>query len=115
MVRTTLTSQCTAAAARHTANTSESNPRRTPPGDQDPSEEDPQDASGGNPGRDGDPPDDDEPSEPRDSDDDENPPNLAAAIALLAKSVRRPSKEKTKVRKPNTFDGSDPKKLEDFH
>jgi hypothetical protein len=107
------------AAARRITNTPESNPRRTPPGSQapasqDPYDEYPQDAPGGNPGGDGDPPGDDEPSEPRDSDDDENPPNLAAAIALLAKSVRRPSEEKTKVREPDTFDGSDPKKLEDF-
>ena len=68
----------------------------------------------GNPDGGGGPPDDDG-DEPEDPDfDDENPPNLAVAINKLANSVRRPTESKTKVREPDTFDGSDPKKLRNF-
>jgi hypothetical protein len=73
---------------------------------------------GGNPGGGGGGPPGDDSDEPEDdsdiSTDDEEPPNLAVAINKLAKSVRRPSDSKTKVREPDTFDGLDPKKLRNF-
>ena len=59
---------------------------------------------------------DDGPDEPEDipEDDDDETPNLAAALALLAKSLQKPRSENTKVREPDSFDGSDPKKLRSF-
>lgn len=49
-----------------------------------------------------------------DPDADDPTPNLASAITLLAQSVSRPRTNNSKVREPDTFDGSDSKKLRSF-
>ena len=49
-----------------------------------------------------------------DNDNDDVVPNLAAALTYLADKLDRPSDSKTKSREPDTFDGSDPKKLRTF-
>jgi hypothetical protein len=46
--------------------------------------------------------------------DDDNAPNLAEAITYLADKLDKPSESKTKSRDPDTFDGSDPRKLRTF-
>jgi hypothetical protein len=71
---------------------------------------------GGNPdhGSGGDPDDDPDGSEGQPDDDDDETPNLAAALALLAKSLQKPCSKNTKIRELDAFDGSDPKKLRLF-
>src|SRR6202035_1484025 len=77
-------------------------------------------APGGDPNADDNPdhnPDDDPEDDPHPEplNDDQDEPNLANAIRLLAQNVgSKPKGNRTKVREPDTFDGSDPKKLRPF-
>ena len=77
-------------------------------------------APGGDPNLDDNPDDnpDDDPEDdphPEPLNDDQDEPNLANAIRLLAQNVgSKPKGNRTKVREPDTFDGSDPKKLRPF-
>lgn len=41
-------------------------------------------------------------------------PNLAEAIILMTAALKRPNKTKAKSKEPDTFDGSDPRKLNNF-
>src|ERR1700723_1599419 len=73
----------------------------------------------GNPNGPGnDPPDDNGPGDHHDDEDpydDENQPNLADAIAALARNVgSQRESSRTKVREPDPFDGTDPAKLRTF-
>jgi hypothetical protein len=43
-----------------------------------------------------------------------NTPNLAEAIILMTEALKRPNKAKAKSKEPDTFDGSDPRKLNNF-
>ena len=56
--------------------------------------------------------DDDDESNPDPDDDDE--PNLATALQRLAKSLKKPKNPRTKVKEPDTFDGSDSRTLRNF-
>jgi hypothetical protein len=106
------------------------------PGDPNPEDPEPRNPDTGNPGDgdpgDGDPgdgdPGDNNPGNNNNDDDDadpDNPPrqpspdvgqNLADAISMLANNLRAPKAQdrRTRIREPDTFDGSDPKKLQSF-
>jgi hypothetical protein len=91
-------------------------PPEGPGGSNDPDDPDdpdhPQGGPGGPGGPGGDPPDDDD--NPDDPHADGVQGNLADAIKALADSVRRPKEDRSKVREPDCFDGSDPRKLRTF-
>src|SRR5271154_158113 len=53
------------------------------------------------------------PESPRESPDHDTP-NLAEAILLMTETLKRPSRGKAKAKEPDTFDGSDPRKLNNF-
>ena len=57
-----------------------------------------------------------EDTEPRDHDSVDETPNLAEAIALMTAELRNRDSKKSgiKAKAPDTFDGSDPKKLNNF-
>jgi Ty3 transposon capsid-like protein/Zinc knuckle len=81
--------------------------------------QDPQDPDGGDDDGDGDPddPNDDEPRDNQQRSDDrflQVMSDLAAGISSLRQPQSAPKPEKVKVREPDTFDGSDPRKLRDF-
>jgi hypothetical protein len=67
---------------------------------------DPDQGPGGDPDDDLDDPDNDQ--------QDDKTPNLAVALTLLAQSLQKPHLENTKVHEPDSFDGSDSKKLQLF-
>jgi hypothetical protein len=64
---------------------------------------DPDYGPGGNP--------DDDPDDPDNDQQDDETPNLAVALTLLAQSLQKPHSENTKVHEPDSFNGSDSKKL----
>ena len=54
--------------------------------------------------------------EPRDNDSENEPPSLAEAIALMTAELKNRDSKKSRIKPkdPDTFDGSDPKKLNNF-
>jgi Zinc knuckle./Retrotransposon gag protein. len=73
-------------------------------------------SGGGDPNPDDDPdfPDPgDDPDDPEDDNDDDEP-NLATALKKLAKSLKKPKTPRSKVKEPDTFDGSDSRLLRNF-
>jgi hypothetical protein len=88
-------------------------PSDDPPDEQ--PDEDPDDDPN-NPDDPDDNPDNDPDEEPDEDDDEVNAENLTQAITLLAKSVKNSQGKSasTKVREPDAFDGTDPKKLRVF-